>query len=169
MMTKTLTDAQVVEGAWKLIRKNDLKDSLPARYTLLDLYRASQQLQQVAARFFDAYGERLEKLDQLAHRELLKGKRRPIYMPNSFLPDIASFPVGRWLQLRENCRWIRTPDVVFVNKSCRKDRPGDGSRRGSPLSYGQVLTPRKHFQSSSVVIDGNIYERINDGEKKLKA
>ena len=78
MTTKTLTDAQVVEGAWKLIRKNDLKDSLPARYTLLDLYRASQQLQQVAARFFDAYGERLEKLDQLAHRELLQWKRRPI-------------------------------------------------------------------------------------------
>ena len=55
MTTKTLADAQVVEGAWKLIRKNDLKDSLPARYTLLDLYRASQQLQQVVARFFDAY------------------------------------------------------------------------------------------------------------------
>ena len=78
MTTKTLTDAQIVDGAWKLIRKADLKDSLPPRYTLLDMYRASQQLQEVAARFFDAYGERLEKLDQLAHRELLEWKRRPI-------------------------------------------------------------------------------------------
>ena len=54
-------------------------------------------------------------------------------MPNSLLPDIASFPVGRWLQLRENRRWIRTPDVVFANKkACRKDRPGDGGFKRNP-------------------------------------
>ena len=40
-----LTDAQVVKNAWRLIRSTDVKDSLPPRHTLSDIWRASRQVQ----------------------------------------------------------------------------------------------------------------------------
>lgn len=70
-VTKTLSDIQVVQAAWKLIKSTDVKDSLPPRHTLRDIWMASRKLQTLGLRFLDAYGDRLEQLDHTAHRELL--------------------------------------------------------------------------------------------------
>ena len=75
---KILTDVQVVEGAWRLIRSTNVKESLPPRHTLSDIWRASQQVQAVGMRFLDEYGERLEALDVTAWRELQSWKDSPI-------------------------------------------------------------------------------------------
>lgn len=68
--TVSLTDAQVIEKAWKLISHSDVKSSLPPRYTLRDLAEASDQLFRVGIAFFERYGDRLEKLDGAAFNEL---------------------------------------------------------------------------------------------------
>ena len=69
-VTKTLSDIQVVQAAWKLIKSTDVKDSLPPRHTLRDIWMASKKLQTLGLRFFETYGDRLERLDQQAYREL---------------------------------------------------------------------------------------------------
>lgn len=66
----SLTDAQVIEKAWKIIRHSNVKEKLPARYTLRQLHEASLKIQQLGAQFVDRYGDRLKKLDQAAWNEL---------------------------------------------------------------------------------------------------
>ena len=68
--SKTLTDSQVIEKAWKLIDHRDIKSQLPPRYTLRQLHEASLQLMQLGASFIERYGDRLKVLDQTAYREL---------------------------------------------------------------------------------------------------
>ena len=71
--TKTpvsLTDSQVIDKAWKIIGHADVKSNLPPRYTLRQLHEASNQLLQLGVEFFRRYGDRLEKLDSVAYREL---------------------------------------------------------------------------------------------------
>lgn len=77
-VTKTLSDIQVVQAAWKLIKSTDVKDSLPPRHTLQDIWMASRKLQTLGLRFFDAYGDRLEKLDCTAYRELISWKENQV-------------------------------------------------------------------------------------------
>jgi hypothetical protein len=77
-VTKTLSDVQVVRSAWKLIKSTDVKDSLPPRHTLRDIWMASRKLQALGLRFLEAYGDRLKDLDQQAHRELISWKENQL-------------------------------------------------------------------------------------------
>ena len=76
--TKELTDAQVVKNAWRLIRSTDVKESLPPRHTLSDIWRASKHLQGLGIRFLEIHGDRLKTLDSTAYRELQEWKNSPI-------------------------------------------------------------------------------------------
>ena len=66
----TLGDAELVRKAWKLVRNNTIKDSLPPRYELKDLMVACLQFEQLIDKFISKYGERLRHLDPTAYREL---------------------------------------------------------------------------------------------------
>ena len=68
--SKTLTNSEVIEKAWKLIGHRDVKSQLPARYTLRQLHEASLQMMQLGASFIDRYGDRLQELAGQAYREL---------------------------------------------------------------------------------------------------
>ena len=68
--TVSLTDSQVIDKAWKLISHSDVKSKLPPRYTLRQLHEASTQVMTLGAQFIERYGDRLEKLDSTAWREL---------------------------------------------------------------------------------------------------
>ena len=69
-VTKAMSDIQVVQSAWRLIKSTDVKDSLPPRHTLRDIWLASRKLQTLGLHFLDAYGDRLKDLDSAAFREL---------------------------------------------------------------------------------------------------
>ena len=66
----SLTDAQVIEKAWKIIQHSNVKENLPPRYTLRQLHEASLKIQQLGAQFIDRYGDRLKELDSAAFNEL---------------------------------------------------------------------------------------------------
>lgn len=67
---KELTDLQLVEAARKLIRSTDVKEQLPARHTLSDLWASHQAVQAATHAFFEKYGDRLKTLDPVAWRDL---------------------------------------------------------------------------------------------------
>ena len=73
-VTKALSDAQVIDAAWKLIRNTNVIESLPPRHTLVDIWKASKALQDLGLRFLDAYGDRLKRLDCAAYNELTNWK-----------------------------------------------------------------------------------------------
>ena len=73
-----LTDAQVVKNAWRLIRSTDVKDSLPPRHTLSDIWRASRQVQNLGLPLLETHGERLKRLDSSPYLELESWKNSAI-------------------------------------------------------------------------------------------
>ena len=73
-----LTDAQVVKNAWRLIRSTDVKDSLPPRHTLSDIWRASRQVQNLGLLFLETHGERLKRLDSSPYLQLESWKSSAI-------------------------------------------------------------------------------------------
>lgn len=75
-MAKTLTDAQVVQKAWGLIRTTNIKEHLPVRYTIQQLMAASDRLSDLGIRFLEKYGKRLKALDSSAWTELNSWKQQ---------------------------------------------------------------------------------------------
>ena len=73
-MTQTtpsdLTDLEVVTAAEGLMRDTNVKDNLPPRHTLRDLWLAEKQMHSIAKRFMEKYGERLQGLDPLTYNGL---------------------------------------------------------------------------------------------------
>ena len=75
---KALTDVQVVDAAWRLIRMTNVKEALPPRHSLSDIWRASKHVQDLGFKFLDQYGSRLQKLDKTAFKELESWKDSPL-------------------------------------------------------------------------------------------
>jgi len=73
-----LTDAQIVKNAWRLIRSTDVKDSLPPRHTLSDIWRASRQVQNLGLLLLETHGERLKRLDSSPYLQLESWKSSAI-------------------------------------------------------------------------------------------
>ena len=66
----TLTDAQVVKGAWRLINQTSDGHSLPPGHSLADAWQEAKSLQLLGIRYLEQYGERLAELDKVAHTAL---------------------------------------------------------------------------------------------------
>ena len=69
-MSTTLTDAQVVKGAWKLINKTSDGQELPPGHSLADAWHQAKTLQTVGLKYLEKYGDRLQKLDPMLHTAL---------------------------------------------------------------------------------------------------
>ena len=75
---KALTDVQVVNGAWRLIRMTNVQEALPPRHSLSDIWHASKAVQDLGFKFLDQYGERLKALDTPAYMELESWRNAPL-------------------------------------------------------------------------------------------